>query len=88
MPSYVVEVRGTFYREFLVYAGYQEDAEERVLDYARDLYDPDSYSIDLSCSRKAKEEDLYGVESLDDEDVIVAGIEEAEDAEVQGRAPV
>lgn len=80
MPSYVVEVRGTFYREFLVNEYYQEDAEERVLDYARDRYDPDFYSIDLSYSRKAKEEDLIGIESLDDEDVIVAGIEEAEDA--------
>ena len=69
MPSYVVEIRGTFYREFLVNAGYQEDAEERVLDYARDMYDPDSYSIDLSCSRKAKEEDMIGIESLDDDGI-------------------
>lgn len=76
MPSYVVEVEGTFYREYLVYASTQEDAEERVLDVAQDDYDPDRFSIDLSYSRKAEPDDLDEIEAIDDEDVIKAGMAE------------
>ncbi len=74
MPSYVVEIEGTFYREYLVCAPTKEEAEERALDAAQNEYDPDRFNISLAHSRKAEHGDLGKIEALDVEDAIKAGI--------------
>ena len=80
MPTYMVEVEGHFYRQYLAYATSLEEAEERVLSRAQDDYDPGKFDIStVSYSRKATKEDLGRIEPLDDKDALEAGLLEAED---------